>query len=96
MPLAPGENVRLRRQDIFDRSRMGLTWLASMAALASMLVDWFLIVQAKQGTADGSSEVNLVVNSWLNMLAFGMAALSSAAVVGAFAMRAVRDAAEIG
>ena len=96
MPLAPGENVRLRRQEMFDKSRLGLTWLASMAGLASMLLVWFLIMQAKQGTTDGSSEFNVVVNSWLNMLAFGMAALSSAAVVGALVMRALRDTSAVG
>jgi hypothetical protein len=96
MPLAPGENVRLRRQDVYEKSRQGLTWLAVSSAFMSMVVVWFVVELAKQGGAAGDPQANLIVTTWLNILAFGMAALSSAAVVGAVAMRAQRDATAIG
>lgn len=96
MSIASSENVRVRRQDLFDKARLTLTWTAAMSALVSMVVVWFVVELAKQGGAAGDPQANLIVTTWLNMLSFGMAALSSAAVVGALVMRALRDAAEIG
>ena len=58
--------------------------LSSMSALVSMLVVWLVVELAK---ADGESQdpqATFIVNSWLNVLAIGMAAL---ALTTAAAMR---------